>query len=183
MNNKNLIKSLRNGKNPKAIKHLFKCYPSIRNFIIKNGGSENDAKDLFQESLLIFYKNILNPDFQLTSTAHTYLFSICKYLWKAELKKMNRSIPLEQYHISDLIQEQVINHEEEEKKVVKLDEILNSLGDVCKKILEEYYYNKTSMIDIAKKFGYKNVNSAKTQKYKCIERAKKMALSLQLIKT
>ena len=46
-----------------------------------------------------------------------------------------------------------------------------------KMILYSYelmYYQKWSMKDIAEKFGFKNADTTKNQKYKCMQRLKKL---------
>jgi hypothetical protein len=38
----------------------------------------------------------------------------------------------------------------------------------------EYYYHKRSMEQLVGMFDYKNADSAKNQKYKCLERLRKL---------
>ena len=66
-NNLNIIDALKNGHNESAIKELYKSYPSISKFILRNGGDEFDARDIFQDALLILYRNAQKKDFQLFS--------------------------------------------------------------------------------------------------------------------
>lgn len=174
MESEQLIADLREGKNKEAIAYLFEYLPTVKAFILKYGGSESDAEDIFQEALIVFYTKTLNTDFNLEVKAHTYLFSICKYKWKDELKKKNRNITFSEEF--DIPVHTEFEEEEEEVSISKLNEIIGSLGDICKNILSDYYYSKLSMAEIAQKMGYKNENTAKTQKYKCLERARKMAL-------
>jgi len=171
MDNGELLLKIRSGNNREALKEMYKPFPSVRHFIKQHGGNEDEARDVFQESLLIFYRNAQKPEFQLTSALGTYLFSICKYLWKDELKKKNRIVSFEGKDMAD----EVTDHREEELKIQWLDTIINSLGGKCLEILQLFYYKKMSMEQIAAKLGYKNVDTVKTQKYKCIERAKVMA--------
>jgi hypothetical protein len=48
------------------------------------------------------------------------------------------------------------------------------LGEPCKTIIEEFYLNSRSMQEICEQFGYTNADNAKTQKYKCLQRLKKL---------
>ena len=48
------------------------------------------------------------------------------------------------------------------------------IGEPCKSILEAYYIQKLPMQQIASDFGYTNADNAKTQKYKCLVRLKKL---------
>lgn len=171
MENEKIIQQLRSGDNRQALQEMYKSFPSIRHFICTHGGNDDDARDLFQESLMVFYKNALKPEFSLTSSLNTYIFSICKYLWKDELKKKNRLVNFE---FTDFTEE-ISSHQEDEAKMTLLDKVLDGLGEKCSGILQLFYYKKKSMEEIATQLEYKNVDTAKTQKYKCLERAKTMA--------
>ena len=51
---------------------------------------------------------------------------------------------------------------------------MGSLGEPCKSLLEAFYMQKKGMQEIAGIFGYTNAENAKTQKYKCLMRLKKL---------
>jgi len=55
-----------------------------------------------------------------------------------------------------------------------MEHALLQLGEPCKTIIEDYYLQSKSMQDICEKFGYTNSDNAKTQKYKCLKRLKKL---------
>lgn len=175
MENEKIIEQLRSGQAKTALKELYHAFPSIRHFIRQHGGNDDDARDIFQEALIILFKKAQEPEFKLTASVNTYLFSISKYMWKDELKKKNRIVHFEMEQ-----KEEVTHHIEEEKKFKTLDSILNSLGEKCQSILRLFYYKKQSLDEIANGLGYKNIDTVKTQKYKCIERAKKMAIEMEV---
>jgi RNA polymerase sigma factor (sigma-70 family) len=171
MTNTELLLQIRSGNNKAALAELYKAFPSVRHFIKTHGGDEDEARDVFQESLLVFYRNALKPEFTLTSSLNTYLYAICKYQWKDELKKKNRKVNFEVNDTPD----ELFDYEQEELKDKWLEQVLLALGDKCRDILQLFYYRKKSMEEIAIELGYKGVDSVKTQKYKCLERAKEMA--------
>jgi RNA polymerase sigma factor (sigma-70 family) len=175
-----IIYQLRQGDNQKAIAQLYESFPMIRKFIFNHGGNAADAQDVFQEALLIFYRNAQKPDFQLTCAASTYLYSVVRFLWKDTLKKKNKEVLVEDdiREVSVAFDDQIERVEIQQEKTMTLAKVFEQLGKKCQQILQAYYYQKMSMKDIAQQFGYGSVNSAKTQKYKCIERAKKNANSI-----
>lgn len=180
-NRKEIIQFLRNGQNQKAIESLYTCYPSIQKFIKNNGGNEADAKDMFQDALIILYKNAQNPEFNLSCTPLTYIFSVVRFLWKDALKKKNREIATEDSNINrnEFIENDIDYYSANRKKI---NHVLKFIGEKCKAILKAYYYEKLSMNEIADKFEFSSVNSAKTQKYKCLEKAKKTASNQKVSK-
>lgn len=176
MNNDTILEQLRSGQPGKALEELYKAYPAIRHFIKTHGGNDDDARDVFQECLIVLFKNAQKKEFVLTASVNTYLFSVGKYLWKDLLKKKNREVS---FNI-DIPAEEIRAVHEEEQKLRWLDKILASLGDKCADILQRFYFKKQSMEEIAENLGYRNVDTAKTQKYKCLERARAMATEMNV---
>jgi len=172
----NILAQLRSGDNKKAIVVLYQAFPMIRKLICSNGGNDADAQDVFQDALLVLYRNAQKPTFELTCAPSTYLYSVARFLWKDLLKKRNKEVSLE-YDTRDqnVLESDLEFYQEQQTKTSQLASVLQQLGDKCKLLLQAYYYKKMSMKEIAQKFEYSSVNSAKTQKYKCIERAKKIA--------
>ena len=66
-----------------------KYFPSIRFFVIKNSGTNEDAKDLFQEALILIYKKLKEGTLNLVCSFKTYLYSVCRFLWLQILRKRN----------------------------------------------------------------------------------------------
>jgi len=59
----------------------------IRLMVYQLGGSLEDAKDIFQDGLIIMLEKIDNEDFVLTCKFKTFLYCVCENLWKAVLEK------------------------------------------------------------------------------------------------
>ena len=76
-----IILELKKG-NHKVFKLLYQYYPMISNMIKKNNGSEEDAKDVFQDAIIIFYKKCLEPQFKLTARISTFLYAIAQKKWR-----------------------------------------------------------------------------------------------------
>lgn len=64
-----------------------KYMPLIRLMIFHNGGSAEDAKDIFQDGLIILLEKIDEGNFVLKCKFKTYLYSVCENLWKTLLDK------------------------------------------------------------------------------------------------
>lgn len=138
---------------------------------------EEEARELFQYALLAFYKNVqLGKLENLQSGIKTYIFSIGKNQYLSNKKKQNR--------FGFSILENVMDHSEEdreekiqdERKINVIKNCLDEMGDPCKSLIQLTYFNKLSMDDICERLGYKNRETAKNAKYKCMERVRKMVL-------
>ena len=171
MDDSKIIELLKVGKPDKAFIKLYKNYPHVEKLILSKGGSREDAKDVFQEALIIFYEKVRNTDFKLTSSIGTYLYSVSRFLWKNAMKKRKKSVDISMNFSSDEesgLQEAV----EREEKFIQIESALSQIGEKCLNILKFFYYDGLSMNAIAVKTGLKSESVAKNQKYKCLERAK-----------
>lgn len=82
-----IIECLRN-RQSYVVSYLSKRYmPMIRFMVYRKGGSNEDAKDLFQEGLMIILERIDDRSFALTCKFRTFLYCICENLWKALREK------------------------------------------------------------------------------------------------
>ena len=99
----------------------------------------------------------------------------CSEAGGGEERKQNKYVELEWSDTLIISQDDIGYQEEKEEKLKMMESILNTISEKCKKIFEMFYFNKQSMQIIADRLGFSSVNSAKTQKYKCMERAMKMA--------
>lgn len=152
-------------------------YPTVMHWLQSAGGDEADAADVFQEAMVVLFEKARSEDFRLTCKIGTYLFAICKHLWykKLEQRKRMPGAGITNPEDHDAAYEDDIKvHEEREEHYAQLDVALDALGEPCRSLLRAYYHQDKSMQQIAQDFGYTNPDNAKTQKYKCLMRLKKI---------
>jgi len=159
-----------------VLKRLYTTYfPMILQLIINNNGDEDDAKDIYQEAIIVLYNKIKAGDFELNSKLKTYIYSVCRRLWLKRLSQMNRyggDIRDFEEHLP--VEEEIDNHNDRDVQFDKMESALQLLGEPCKTIMEDFYIKNRSMQEICERFGYTNADNAKTQKYKCLQRLKKL---------
>jgi DNA-directed RNA polymerase specialized sigma24 family protein len=63
---------------------------------------------------------------------------------------------------------------EKEQILTRLEDAVEKLGEPCSSLIKAFYLEKQNMQNIADRFGYTNAENAKTQKYKCFMRLKKI---------
>ena len=87
-----------------ALDYLYKkYYRMMTNLVLKNNGTEQEAKDIFQDALIVFWQKAASGNLVLTSKISTFLYSICLNLWRKELERKSRLIH-EQQDGSEFIQ-------------------------------------------------------------------------------
>lgn len=160
----------------RAIEKVYKDnFGLVQNFILRNNGSYDDARDVFQEAMLVLYEKSKQDQFSLTCQIKTYLYSICRRLWLKRLQQNHRfGAPVESLEELVPVEEEIEEKEKLDSDFALMDGAMKSLGEPCKSLLEAYYFEKKQMVDIAEQFGYTNADNAKNQKYKCLMRLKKI---------
>jgi RNA polymerase sigma factor (sigma-70 family) len=177
MTDREIIAAIQNGKLEKPIQFLYKEYPKIRLFLIQEGGNDAIIQEIFNDSLVLLIEKVSAPSFELTAKLTTYLTGVNRFLLKNEMRKKANEPFISAEFQSDLF-EAIPNFEydfEKEEQLKRVDTILDTIQEKCKQILHFFYFEKKNMDFIAKQLGFSSVQSAKTQKYKCLEKAHKMA--------
>ena len=137
--------------------------------------SDDDSKDIYQLAILIFYDNVKTGKLEfLTSSIKTYLFAVGRNVAKENMRKARRNTPINQekwlkgYLVDELDEPVDDNVFDVAKKA------LVQLGQPCRQLIELFYYEKKSMEEISLIMNYKNAETAKNQKCKCMARLRKL---------
>lgn len=142
-----------------------KSLPEVVKYVKKNSGTAEDAKDVFQEAILIIFQKVSKGELVLTTRFHVYLFSICKRLWLKKLKKnWRKEVPFSE-GTAFIFEE---NFEElflKSQKWALFHKKFQQLSAECQKALQ-MLFNGHSSIEIAEALGYTE-DYAKRKKYKC----------------
>lgn len=156
-----------------ALEQLYaKLYPVIKSYILKNNGSDDDAADIFQDAIIVFYDKVRQDQFQLSSSIRTYLYSVCKHLWLNKLRAQKKVVSLTEdsdFITVDPLSLNVIGSKERNEFLLKL---LESLGEDCKKVLVYYYYERLKMKEIASRMNFATDQVAKNKKSSCLKKLK-----------
>lgn len=173
MDDQRIIELIHQGKDQEAFKALYAQLPKVEHLVRQNSGRSSDAKDIFQDALIIFHRRVRTEGFALTSSIGTFLFAVCRNLWRDELRRRNKAmgewkLDAEADEPADLT---VLLAREGEFK--QAEQVLKSLGAKCVDVLTRFYVKHEPLALIAKALGLSGEGAAKTRKYKCLEEARK----------
>lgn len=176
-NERSLLQGLaRNDR--KAVETIYKeNYNLIQALVINNNGTAEDAKDIFQEAIIVLYEKARSDNFELNCQIKTFVYSVSRRLWLKRLMHQNRFSLSETSEEHVVVEEDVEEHEKRNTEFTMMERAMGGLGEPCKSLLEAFYLQKRSMQEIAGSFGYTNAENAKNQKYKCLVRLKKLFFS------
>jgi len=159
-----------------AIENIYKeNYRLIQQLVVQNNGTEDDARDIFQEALIVLYQKVRSEEFTLNCQLRTYLYSVCRRMWLKRLQqKRIYDTPVEPYEERVAVEEDLDVHDQLDKQYGVMRSALGKIGEPCKSLLEAFYIHNKNMQEISSYFGYTNADNAKNQKYKCLMRLKKL---------
>jgi RNA polymerase sigma factor (sigma-70 family) len=169
MTNAEMLQLLRQRDNH-AYQELRKYVPMFRKPLRQMGLSDEDQKDIIQESIIHLYEKLQDPEFILSSQVTTYLYSVCKNKGQEHLRKSRKGKSLSQemdYQQADYENKRGFPDDEQ------IRDALRSLGYPCKELLAAFYFHKVRLKDLCDEMGYNSENSAKQAKFKCMKRLKK----------
>lgn len=151
--------------------------------------SEDEFDDVFQDSLIILWKNISEQKVNaegLGMSSSTYFMTICKNK-TLELLRSKRKYITTSYEINPS-KEHYDFHEEQVERILSMDEdhekarqvkeevvreIVKDLPSPCDKLLWGFYGDGFSMKMLAEMFNYASENAVKVTKHRCCEKFSK----------
>lgn len=144
-----------------ALDYLYsKYYNMMVRMVVKNSGTEEEARDVYQDALVVFWEKAASGNLVMTSKISTFIYSICKNLWRKELNRKKRLSREEKDGV------EMPDHDKQERINI-VNQCINNMEDSCRQILQLYYFERLSMAEIAERIGLANADTAKTKKYKC----------------
>jgi len=143
-----------------------KAFPATAKYISKMGGSFDEAKDVFQDALVIYYEKIVSEQIAAHTNEKAYLLGIAKHLWLQKYREDRPNVPFDSAGMEPVIEETTSPAAE------KLMHYLETAGQKCMEILKAFYYDSLPVKQLADLFGYASTRSATVQKYKCLEKVR-----------
>jgi len=170
------------GDRKKAEERLFNRYAYfIKEAIYKFSLSEEEASDLYSDTIISAIDKIANKSFEGRSSLKTWLYSIFhnKYVDLIRKKTTNKSSIHQTLFMSDMLLEisdrskTVIQELVEQTDWELLRQRLEHIGDSCKQMLT-LWADGYSDKEIAAELKYKTPDVVKTSRLRCLEKLRKL---------
>lgn len=161
------------------IKDMYRKWgPEVRNFIVKNNGSKEDAKDIFQETIAAVLLKIRKEKFTLTVPLGGYLYFIYRSKWFNKLSK-NKKTPVTIEDLSRYTNEANNNEFAEEINVLELRSNIykacfEKLSQLCQKILNAKYEKSLKAKEVMLQLELPSVGAVNKKMFDCRENLRKL---------
>ncbi len=168
-----------------ALKRIYTLnYPKVESLVLKNNGTKEHAKDIFQEAFLAVWQNIKQDKFipRSESSINGYLYTIAKNKWMDVLrsKGYKKTIVASQLQHFEIKDEENNDMDDDILKDNRLQDVMlafKNLGEACKSLLRKFYFEKKSMNLIAEELSLDSA-STRNKKYRCMQKLKAIALKI-----
>jgi RNA polymerase sigma factor (sigma-70 family) len=144
------------------------CFPLVARFVSKRSGSFQDAKDIFQDALVIYHEKSQSKNFKVDVTPEAYVLGIARHLWARKFGEDVRKVSAESLEADFSIPDDYFPSVNENL----LLKLLEKTGEKCLSLLRFFYFEKQSIHELKRRFGFQSEHSASVQKYKCIEKVR-----------
>ncbi len=160
------IEGIKRG-NPKVIQQIYADFhQAIAHLVETHRGTEEDARDVFQEGLMTMYQKVQAPDFKLTSSFLTYFYAVCRNIWFNKLrKKSNTEVTFDNKTLS-MIEDDPVSVLEQNEQYFLYRKMFLRLGADCQKVLN-LFLQKVKMSEIMQQMGYGSISYTKKRKFMC----------------
>lgn len=146
------------------------AFPMVARFVSNRRGSLQDAKDIFQDALVIFYEKLSHKRVEIEVPDEAYVLGIAKHLWMRKYKNDSKNIFLDELESTITLPDDYFQTPGYSEKLIS--NFLMTAGKRCMELLTAFYYHNYSMKEITRVFGYGSERSATVQKFKCLEKVR-----------
>lgn len=158
-------------------------HPKVLAMVLKNQGTEQQAKDVFQEAFIAAWKNIREGRFtpKNESAINGYIYTIAKNKWLDHQGSLRtrKTVSLNPEMQPPDLDEQQLNEETgdgQEEKIKRIMKAMESIGDACKGLLTKFYFENKSMKEIAEELQI-DPASTRNKKYRCMQMLRELAFN------
>ncbi len=171
LSDEEIVAGLRKRDN-RVLQYIYKnTFNPVKQLVLNNAGSDNDAEDIFQEALIIVFKKLKEDQkFELTSAFTTYIYSISRLLWlkhlrnikKIEIDPLNRDLEEKiEFEPPSPVQDQDL-------RMAIYQRTLLQIPEDCQNILRLTAQDLTSS-EIATQLGFRSEGYVRKRRHFCKE--------------
>jgi RNA polymerase sigma factor (sigma-70 family) len=159
-----IIEGIRN-QDENILNWLYDSYfSSVKKYVLQNNGSIDDVSDVFQDSIIILYKQIIEDNLVLNTDLKGYFYGVARNVWNAQLRRKQRNTSFD----FDVIEDS----DNDEENNLLLEQIISKAYRKLKpdqQMVLDLFSEGLSYEEIARKMGLKNEEYARRKKYLCKE--------------
>jgi len=160
------------------LKQLYEKYrKEFGQWAAKHYGVDDDTTaEIYQKTFIAFYYNIKEGKLtQMNSSEKTYLFAIGKNLLREYFRASEKvAEPLELHVNLEDVDCTIFEKYELEDKQKAVRQMLSTIGEPCRTVLEMFYFHDHNLKTIAAAMNYKTEQIAAKRKFICLKQLRSL---------
>lgn len=166
--NSNITTAFKEGKHQEALQTLYKTVlPKVRSYVLKNNGNADDGNDIFQDAVVILFKQIKSNELDIKQSVEGYLFTISRNLWINKAKRDARTDYREEVPEQDIVSDNVLGKLISKEREESIKHVFSQLGQKCAQLLKYIFYDGYSLAEVADLMEFSSAEVAHTSNYRC----------------
>jgi len=175
-----LLQSERRSDHDKGLLMMYELMAGkLKSFFSKMSVLDKDQEDLIQDTIIMVYKKMRHPDFQLSSSLTTFAFGVARNIGLMNLRHKSRRGQMEEVKEERIEDFDIIEYLTQVEEYRNLHHVINQLSPDCQQILTWYYFEELSMKEIAKRMNYASAQVAKNRKSSCLKKLRSLMKQLK----
>lgn len=164
---KEIAQAIAQGNDDKALGFLYKaCLPKIKRMVYRLGGTNDDAKDVFQDGVLVLYRKIRGEG-MVYENIEAFFFTLCRNLWINKLRRERKMLHPEVLPEREDVQADIHHHMMVKEYNKGLEELFDRLGERCAQLLKLVYVRQMRPEEIVREMDMSSTDVVKTTKNRC----------------
>ncbi len=155
-----------------SIKFLYKKYYSLlEKYVLNNSGSKEDAEDVIQETMVAFVDIVQNDKYRDEAEIGTFLYAVARNIWLSKIRKNQADTNRDEKWAeqSSHFEKDISNQIEKQESLKFIEQLFDTLGETCKKILTLFYFEEAPMKVILEQVNFENEQVLRNKKSKCMK--------------
>jgi RNA polymerase sigma factor (sigma-70 family) len=152
---------------PGTVRALYRQhFPAVRQYVIQNSGTGNDAQDMFQEAMTVLWMKVKEGRLVPDADPGGFLYRVAKNKWLDVVRSAAHK-HMKVVH-DDRAQDPATDAPDDiEERIARLRGVYEKLDDKCRTVLDQFYFERKDLATIAAGMGVEE-ESIRTIKYRCM---------------
>ncbi len=152
---------------PVTIRALYaKHFHAIKQYVLQNSGTGNDAQDVFQEAVTVLWMSVKEGRLVPEGDPGGFLFRVAKNKWLDHVRSAAHK-HMKVVHDDRALEPGTDAPDDIEERIVRLRGVYDKLDDKCRTVLDRFYFERKDLATIATEMGVEE-ESIRTIKYRCM---------------
>lgn len=164
-----ILNAILKNRNQEVLNQLYKtALPKVRSFVLKNSGNSDDAKDIFQDAVIVFFHSVKTAKFDESKSIDGFIYTVARNAWINKVRHDKKlvfkdELPEDFNTNQDNQLDDIISKERQDA----FRKVFMMLGEQCRELMQLSIYEEMPPREITNLLKISNVEVTRTNLYRC----------------